>query len=103
MRRWFVLHAGHLDRGARERVSHAVGRHAVLGIDLQTHEMHPVRVTEIDDSVLDDLAVRNVEINVIVGAEPRGAPVDLAHFAVGIAKLQPVADLVGLADLERDA
>ena len=62
--------------------------------------MHPVRVTKIDDSVLDDLAVRNVEINVVVGAEPRGAPVDLAHFAVGIAKLQPVADLIGAVNLQ---
>ena len=58
---------------------------------------------QIDDRLPDDLVIRNVEINVVVGAQAGGAPVDLHDFGEAIAHLQPVAHFVGPADLQRDA
>src|SRR5262249_51672621 len=58
---------------------------------------------EIDDLVAHHLVVRDVEINVVIGTQPSGTPVDLAHFGVGIAHLQPVAELVGPINLNRYA
>jgi hypothetical protein len=55
---------------------------------------------EIDDLVAHHLVVWDIEINVIVRAQPGGTPVDLTHFRVGLADLQPVADLVGPIDLD---
>src|ERR1041384_3619608 len=57
---------------------------------------------EIDDRMARDLIVRDIEINPVVGAQPRGAPVDLHHFREPILDMEPVADLVRLADLKRD-
>ena len=45
------------------------------------------RIMQINDGALDDFVVRNVEVNAVVRAQPRRAPVDLHHFAVGIAHL----------------
>src|SRR5215471_5625527 len=58
---------------------------------------------EINDRALDDFVIRDVEINGVVGAQPRGTPVDLADLAVGVADLQPVADLVRAIYLQRHA
>src|SRR4051794_34862647 len=58
---------------------------------------------EVDDLVAHHLVVRDVEIDVVVGAEPGGTPVDLTHLPIGVAHLQPVADLVGPIDLNRYA
>ena len=57
-------------------------------------------VMKVDDRLPDDLVVGNVEINGVIGAQTGGAPVDLHHFGEAIADLQPVADLVGPADLQ---
>src|SRR5215831_2891928 len=98
-----LLHAGHLNGGEHERIFHTVGRRTVLGVDVQTHEMRPDRVTEIGDGVLDHLIVRNIKVDVVVGAKPRGTPVDLTHLAVGVAHLQPITELVGPIKLDRYA
>ena len=42
-------------------------------------------VMQVNDGGLDNFAVGNVEIDVVVGAKARGAPVDLAHFTEGLA------------------
>jgi len=52
------------------------------------------RIMQVNDRGLDDLVIRNVEINGVVGAEPRGAPVDLADFAVSFSKLSTSPDFV---------
>jgi hypothetical protein len=57
---------------------------------------------EIDDRVPRDLIIRDVEVNPVIGPEPGGTPVDLHHFREPVLDLKPVADFVGLADLERD-
>ncbi len=49
--------------------------------------MHFGRVMEIDDGGANDLVVRDVEIDVVVGAEPGGTPVDLHHFSEAVADL----------------
>ena len=61
------------------------------------------RIVQIDDLVAHHLVVRDVEVNVVVRAEPRGTPVDLTHFPVGIAHLQPITELVGPIKLNRYA
>ena len=61
------------------------------------------RIVQINDLVAHHLVVRDVEINVVVGAKPGGTPVDLTHFAVGVAHLQPVTDLIGPVNLNRYA
>ena len=61
------------------------------------------RIMQINDLVAHHLVVRDVEINVVVRAEPRGTPVDLTHFGVSVAHLQPVTDLVGPINLNRYA
>ena len=58
---------------------------------------------EIDDRPAGDGVVGNVEINAVVCSQPGRAPVDLHHFGEPILDVEPVADLVGLADLQRDA
>src|SRR5260370_180385 len=58
---------------------------------------------QVNDRALDDLVVRNVEINGIVGAQPRGTPVDFPDLGETVAYLEPVADFVGTIDLERHA
>src|ERR1700719_2701201 len=63
--------------------------------------MHLRRVMEVNDRALDDLVVGNVEINGVVGAQPRRTPVDLSDLAVSVANLQPVADFVWSVNLQR--
>src|SRR5436190_12299895 len=58
---------------------------------------------KINDLVAHHLVVWDVEIDVVVGAEPSGTPIDLTHFAVGVAHFQPIADLVRPIDLDRYA
>ena len=58
---------------------------------------------KINDLVAHHLVVGNVEINVVVCAEPGRTPVDFTHFPVGVAHLQPIADLVRPIDLDRYA
>ena len=58
---------------------------------------------EIDDLVANHLVVRDVEINVVIGAQPSRTPVDLPHFGKALAHLQPVADLVRPVNLNRYA
>ena len=86
-----------------ERVLHPIRRDVVIDAHPQPHGVDLGRVMEVDDRVARDLVVRDVEINAVVGPEPGRAPVDLHHFGVALLDVEPVADLVGLADLERDA
>ena len=54
---------------------------------------------QINDLVAHHLVVRDVEINVVVRAEPGGTPVDLTHFGKALPYLQPVTDLIGPINL----
>src|SRR4030095_12944710 len=67
----------------------------VFNSNANPHGVDFCRIMEIDDLVAHHLVVWDIEINVIVRAQPGGTPVDLTHFRVGLADLQPVADLVG--------
>ena len=60
-------------------------------------------IVEINDLVAHHLVVWDVQINVVVRAEPRGTPVDLTHFRVDVADLQPVAEFIGPVNLDRYA
>src|SRR5262249_27175954 len=101
LRRWIFLDARCLNSCVHKRVFYTVGRHALLCIDLQTHEMRSVGVTEIDDLVTHHLVVGDIETNFVVRAEPRGTPVDLTHLGIGLAYLQPITEFVGPIELDR--
>ena len=61
------------------------------------------RVTEVGDRGSDDGLVRDVEVDVVVRAETRRAPVHLDHLGADVIHDEPIADFERLADLERDA
>ena len=67
-------------RGPPQRIFHAVGWALVFDANTNPHGMDLGRIVQIDDLVAHHLVVRDVEINVVVGAQPRGTPVDLTHF-----------------------
>ena len=56
---------------------------------------------QVDDRVPDDFIVRDIEINRVVCAQPGGAPINLHDLSEALVHLKPIADLVGLADLQR--
>src|SRR5205085_8359875 len=58
---------------------------------------------KINDDLPNDLVVRDVEIDIVVSAQPGGTPVDLHHFGETFADLEPVTDFVWSADLQRNA
>ena len=60
-------------------------------------------IGEVGDGGADDRLVGDVEIDVVVRAESRGAPVDLDDLGVLLVDLQPVAGLERFADFQRDA
>src|SRR5262249_38970227 len=60
-------------------------------------------IMQINNLVAHHLVVRDVEINVVVCAEPGRTPVDLTHFAVGVAHLQPITELIRPIELDRNA
>ena len=84
-----------------ERIFYAVGRHVVIDAHPDPHGVNLSRIVQINDLVAHHLVVRDVEINVVVRAKPGGTPVDLTHFAVGVAHLQPITDLKWPIDLDR--
>ena len=90
-------------RGAPQRVFHKVGWVLVFNANTNPHGMDLGRIVQIDDLVAHHLVVRDVEINVVVGTQPRGTPVDLTHLGVRVAHLQPVPELVGPVNVNRYA
>ena len=96
-------HAGGAGGGAHHAVFDEVWRCAVVEADGDAHGVLARRVGEIRDGGADDRLVRDVEVDVVVGAQPGGAPVHLDDFGVLLVHDEPVAGLEGLADLERDA
>ena len=60
-------------------------------------------VMKIDDRGANDLVVGNIEVDVVVCAQPGRAPIDLHDFGKVVADMEPIPDLVGLVDLQRDA
>ena len=58
---------------------------------------------QIDDRLADDLVIRDVEVNRVVRPEAGRAPIDLHDLGKVFAHLEPIADLVGLVDLQRHA
>ena len=90
-------------RRTRERFFDEIGWVLVFNANTNPHGVKFRRVMEIDDLVAHHLVVRNVEVNVVIRTQASGTPVDLAHFGVGVAHLQPVPKLVGPVNLNRDA
>src|SRR5438105_13143808 len=88
---------------SHERILNAIGRDFVVDANANSHRMYLGGVVQIDDGLPDDLAVWNVEVNAVVGAQTGGAPVDLHVFGKALADLSPVADPNGPATLIRNA
>ena len=88
---------------AHERILNAIGWGFVVDANANPHRVHLSRVMQVDDGFPDDFVVWNVEVNTVVCTQAGGAPVDLHDFGEAIAHLQPVAYLVGPANLQRDA
>ena len=68
-----------------------------------THGVQIRRIVQINDGRADDLVIRNIEVNVVVRAQTRRAPVDLHDLGKAFADLEPIARFVGLIDLQRHA
>src|SRR6185436_11031240 len=90
-------------RSPPQRIFYAVGWHSVIDTHPDAHGVDLGGIMQINDLVTHHLVVRDIEINVVVRAKPGGTPVDLTHFAVGVANLQPVTDLIWPIDLDRYA
>ena len=90
-------------RGPSESIFYAVGWHIVIDAHPDAHGVDLSRIVQINDLVAHHLVVGDVEINVVVRAKPGGTPVDLTHFAVGVAHLQPITDFKWPIDLDRYA
>ncbi len=94
-----------VSRGGRSEkgILHAIGWILILNSDANPHRMDLRWIMEIDDGVANHLVVRDIEINGVIRAQPRRAPVNLHYFGKALAHLQPVADLVGPIQLDRYA
>ena len=88
---------------AHQRVFHAIGWILIFNSYANAHRVDFGRIVQIDDLVANHLVVWDVEINIVIRTEPSGTPVDLAHFGVGVAYLQPITDLIGPINLDRYA
>ena len=99
--RRILQHVGGIGSGPEERVFHPVRRHRVIDPDANAHGMNFGGIMQVDDGLADDLIVRDIEVNAVVGAQTGGAPVDLHDLGVILADVQPVPDLVGPVDLQR--
>src|SRR4029453_1308097 len=88
---------------APQPVFHAIGLILIFNSYANAHRVDFGRIVQIDDLVANHLVVWDVEINVVIRTEPSGTPVDLAHFGVGVAYLQPIPDLIGPINLDRYA
>src|SRR5205823_9190558 len=71
--------------GAGQCVLYSIWRRVVINAHMDAHGMRLGWVMQVNDSGLDDFAVGDVEIDVVVGAKACRAPVDLAHFTEGLA------------------
>ena len=90
-------------RGTSERIFHPIWRYTVIDAYPDPHGVDFSRIVQINDLVAHHLVVGDIEINVVVRAKPGGTPVDLTHFAVGVAHLQPITDLKWPINLDRYA
>ena len=88
---------------SKKRIFYAIRRHIVIHPNPNAHGVDLGRVMEVDDHLTNHLVVRNIEVDVVVGAQPGGAPVDLHDFSEALAYLQPVAYFVRSIDLQGDA
>src|SRR6266496_3217946 len=92
-------------RGGRSKkgIFHAIGWILVFNSNANAHGMDLRWVMKVDDGVANHLVVRDIEINGVIRAQPRRAPVNFHYFGKALAHLQPVADLVGPIQLDRNA
>src|SRR6266853_3333446 len=88
---------------AKERIFHTIGSVLILDPDANPHRMDFRWIVKIDDRMANHLVVRDIEINAVVCAQPRRAPVNLHYFGKALAHLQPVTDFVGPVNLDRYA
>ena len=92
-----------MKRGVEEGVLHFVRRRVVIHPHHNAHGVQLGWVMQIDDGLPDDLVVWDVEVDGVVRAQARRAPVDLHHFRKAFSYLEPIAYLVRAVDLERHA
>ena len=86
-------------RGPPEHIFHPIWWHTIIDAHPDAHGVDLSRIMQINNLMAHHLVVRDVEINVVVRAEPGGPPVDLTHFGEALPYLQPVTDLIGPINL----
>src|SRR5438552_4531818 len=84
----------------KERILNAIGSVLILDPDANPHRMDFRWIVKIDERMVDHLVVRDVEINAVVCAQPRRAPVNFHYFGEALADLQPVADFIRPVNLD---
>ena len=103
LRRRLCQYPRRLGCSAKERVLHSIWRRAVVGSDIDPHRVQRGRIMQIDDGLLDDLVVRQLEIDPVIRAQPGRSPIDFDHLSELVADLEPIAQFIRRPDLKRHA
>ena len=71
--------------------------------DREPHRMQRISEDIVDDFFFPEIAIWNDDDVTVEGLDAHGTPVDFHHLALGIADLDPVADLEGTFDDEQES